>query len=81
MASLKAKVFMNGRSQAVRLPKAYRFSADTVSIRKEGEAVILEPIKAARWPKHFFDRVRIEDRTFERPPQGQAPSIEALDRK
>jgi len=38
-----AKVFMTNRSQAVRLPKEYQFSTDEVSIRKEGEDVILSP--------------------------------------
>ena len=39
-----AKVFMTGRSQAVRLPKAYRFDTDEVLIeRKPGGAVLLRP--------------------------------------
>jgi antitoxin VapB len=32
-----AKLFMNGRSQAVRLPKAYRFEGTEVSVRRDGE--------------------------------------------
>ena len=40
-----AKVFMTGRSQAVRMPKEFRFSTDEVRIRAEGSRVILEPIK------------------------------------
>jgi antitoxin VapB len=40
-----AKVFMSGRSQAVRLPKAYRFDDTEVVIRKVGEAVVLLPRK------------------------------------
>ena len=36
-----AKIFMNGRSQAVRLPKEFRFDVDEVYIRKEGESVII----------------------------------------
>jgi antitoxin VapB len=43
-----AKLFWTGRSQAVRLPKAYRFDGDAVRIRRRGEAVVLEPI-AADW--------------------------------
>ena len=39
-----AKVFWSGRSQAVRLPKAFRFEADEVRIRRHGDAVILEPV-------------------------------------
>ena len=38
-----ARVFMTNRSQAVRLPKEYRFSTDEVFIRKEGQDVILSP--------------------------------------
>lgn len=39
-----AKVFWSGRSQAVRLPKEFRFDAAEVRIRRHGSAVILEPI-------------------------------------
>lgn len=38
-----AKVFTHGGSQAVRIPKAFRFDEAEVTIRKEGDAVILEP--------------------------------------
>jgi antitoxin VapB len=38
-----AKLFKNGRSQAVRLPKGYRFAGDKVFIRKIGEVVLLIP--------------------------------------
>ena len=40
-----AKLFRNGNSQAVRLPQEFRFKGDEVLIRKEGDAVILEPIR------------------------------------
>ena len=40
----RAKVFWSGRSQAVRLPKEFRFSGDEVRIRRQGNRVILEPI-------------------------------------
>jgi antitoxin VapB len=39
-----AKVFWSGRSQAVRLPKEFRFASDEVRIRRRGSAVILEPV-------------------------------------
>ena len=39
-----AKIFWTGRSQAVRLPKDFRFEGDEVRIRRHGAAVILEPI-------------------------------------
>lgn len=38
-----AKLFQNGRSQAVRLPKEFKFNGDEVYIQKHGEAVILIP--------------------------------------
>jgi antitoxin VapB len=43
-----AKIFWSGRSQAVRLPKPFRFEAEEVRIRRHGQAVILEPI-ATDW--------------------------------
>ncbi|MHB1300990.1 MAG: antitoxin [Burkholderiales bacterium] len=39
-----ARVFWSGRSQAVRLPKDYRFEGKEVRIRQHGAAIILEPI-------------------------------------
>jgi antitoxin VapB len=46
----RARVFWSGRSQAVRLPKGYRFEGEEVRIRKFGAPVILEPIpKDWRW--------------------------------
>lgn len=39
-----AKVFWSGRSQAVRLPKEFRFEGTEVRIRRHGAAVILEPV-------------------------------------
>lgn len=38
-----AKIFENGRSQAVRLPKKFRFDTDEVIVQKLGDAVILVP--------------------------------------
>lgn len=40
----KARIFWSGRSQAVRLPREFRFSGDEVRIRRRGSAVILEPL-------------------------------------
>lgn len=39
-----AKIFQTGRSQAVRLPKAFRFNADEVAIKRFGNGVLLLPI-------------------------------------
>lgn len=40
-----AKLFTHGGSQAVRLPKEFRFEGGEVRIRKEGDKVILEPVE------------------------------------
>jgi len=42
-----AKIFINGASQAVRLPKEFRFDADEVCIKRIGSAVVLFPKEAA----------------------------------
>ena len=39
-----AKLFRNGSSQAVRLPREFRFEGDKVRIRRSGNSVILEPV-------------------------------------
>ena len=45
MSTVKtAKLFRNGRSQAVRLPREFRFEGNEVRIRQLGSAVLLEPI-------------------------------------
>ncbi len=41
----RAKVFMNGRSQAIRLPKEFRVEGDEVAITRLGDAIVLQPIK------------------------------------
>lgn len=40
---MTVKLFENGRSQAVRLPKEYRFSGDEVAVNKVGDIVVLMP--------------------------------------
>ena len=44
-----AKLFWTGRSQAVRLPKEYRFEGKEVRIRREGDRIILEPAVDDGW--------------------------------
>jgi antitoxin VapB len=43
-----AKIFMHGRSQAVRLPKEFRMPGKEVRVRRIGRAVLLEPIERDR---------------------------------
>ena len=53
---MEAKLFKVGGSQAVRLPKDFRFAGDRVRIRKEGVAVILEPAVPSRADRLAFLR-------------------------
>ena len=47
-----ARIFMNNRSQAVRLPKEFQFTTQEVFIRREGEEVILSP-RPADWSEYL----------------------------
>lgn len=55
-----AKVFTNGRSQAVRLPKAFRFETDEVYIRRVGGDVILSAKKIG-WNDFFQEKSAFGD--------------------
>ncbi len=47
-----AKIFLNNRSQAVRLPKEFQFKTSEVFIRKQGEDVVLSP-RPADWSSYL----------------------------
>jgi antitoxin VapB len=51
MTARTAKIFMHGRSQAVRLPKEFRLPGKEVRVRRVGKGVLLEPIETdvAAW--------------------------------
>jgi virulence-associated protein VagC len=73
--SKRAKVFWTGRSQAVRLPKEFRFEDEEVAIRREGDRVILEPVRGRRrWPRGYWDRMRELAETFEFPEVERLPA-------
>ena len=62
---VKAKLFTHGGSQAVRLPKAFRFDASEVRVRRLGTSVILEPLTGAEardWAEYWkrIDELRIQ---------------------
>ena len=61
-----AKLFQNGRSQAVRLPREFRFEGDRVRIRRMGRGVLLEPVDVdvQAWFAEM-DRLRAESFTVE----------------
>lgn len=76
-----AKLFWSGRSQAVRLPKAFRFRGKEVRIRRHGSAVILEPV-ADDWA--WLDAIagQLDDdfvqAVDEQPKQQERPALDEL---
>jgi len=68
-----AKVFWSGRSQAVRLPKAYRLDTRLVRVWKEGKRVVLEPVDEAGWPEGFFELFGAADETLDLGDRTQLP--------
>ena len=67
-----AKLFHNGRSQAVRLPRQFRFEGDEVRIRQVGDGVLLEPLIAD--PRKWFAELdRFMSEPFMRKEKRQQP--------
>lgn len=50
-----AKVFQNGRSQAVRIPKKFRFSTSTVTVTRQGDSLVLTPCPDVTWESFFAE--------------------------
>jgi len=80
----KAKIFWSGRSQAVRLPKEFRFDGTEVKIRREGDAVILEPINDNTDDWSWLDKITgpFDDDFIaaveEEVPQQERPELDAF---
>jgi antitoxin VapB len=75
-----AKVFWSGRSQAVRLPRAFRVDGREVRIRRRGRAIVLEPVPeswewldalAGEVDEDFESAVREQPEATERPELGK----------
>lgn len=77
MSTKIAKIFMNGRSQAVRLPKEFRFDTDEVYITKQGKNIILSAKKAS-WDE-FFDSISAFDDDFLRDRDNEKPQERNFD--
>jgi antitoxin VapB len=74
-----AKLFKSGRSQAVRLPKEFRFEGSEVRIRRHGKAVILEPVADDwSWLEALGGPVDadFEQAALDRPGQQDRPELE-----
>jgi virulence-associated protein VagC len=73
-----ATVINEGECQTVRLPKGFQIAASTVGIRRDGNAIVLEPLKSKDWPEGFFKSIHIADSSFSRPDQGRIPQVKAV---
>lgn len=78
-----AKVFQSGNSQAVRLPKDFRFTVDEVEVSREGDALILRPRadRSGRWAslRAAIDRGLSDDFMAEgrgQPDQQERPDLD-----
>ena len=71
---MTAKVFENGRSQAVRLPKEYRFNTDEVAVNRIGDVVLLMP-KNSKWDS-FMQAIDIFSDDFMQSGRGDSPQQE-----
>lgn len=76
MKAKKAKVFWTGRSQAVRLPKEFRFDTDTVLVHRNGRAVVMEP--AHEWPEGYVESFAGAPDDLARPAQGKVETRTSL---
>jgi hypothetical protein len=74
-----AEIVRANGSQLIKLPEEFHLQGDTVAIRRQGEAIVLEPVKATTWPPGFFQDICIDDPAFSRPPQGPAPPAPRLE--
>ena len=70
-----AKVFMSGRSQAVRIPKEFRFEGEEVSIRRSGASLVLTPMPRRTWDAFFQNHV-CPDFELDRAAAQETPSKE-----
>jgi len=55
MAPMIARIFRNGRNQAVRIPVELSLDAETVTIERQGDALILRPLASGGWDRFFAD--------------------------
>jgi virulence-associated protein VagC len=74
-----AEIVRENGAQLVKLPREFHLEGNTVSIRRQGEALILEPAKPSTWPEGFFERIGIDDPSFTRQPQGETPPAPTLE--
>lgn len=61
---------------AMRIPKELNAREGEISITRQGNRWIVEPVKRRTWPTEFFKKIKITDPDFKRPEQGEHRSVE-----
>lgn len=59
-----AKVFKNGRSQAIRIPKELRIATKEVYIEKDGDTLIIRPRHEDKWDSFFNEIDKVDTSDF-----------------
>ncbi len=75
---MKTTVFKSGGSQAVRIPKEFRFDSKNVEIERRGASLILTPVPEKNgWPEGYIEKIiaNAADTDFIRHPQGEHREI------
>lgn len=78
MPQMIARIFRNGRNQAVRIPVELSLDTDTVTIERQGDALILRPLPSGGWDRFFGDASLVLPPDFEPgddPPPQDRPAL------
>ena len=62
--TILGKVFQNGRSQAIRIPKEFRVDCDEVYIEKVDNTLIIKPKESNKWDNFFSNLEKIDTSDF-----------------
>lgn len=65
MTPIRAKIFRNGRNQAIRIPVDLSFDTEAVTIEKRGSALIVRPSYESGWSRFLDDKSLVLPDDFE----------------
>lgn len=77
MEPVKARVFRNGANQAIRIPVDMSFETDEVTLEKDGEVLVVRPLRKPGWETFFADPAMVLPEDFDTgedlPPEDDEP--------
>lgn len=77
-AAVTVRVFTNGGSQAVTIPRQFRLATKRATVSRRGGTLVIKPVKEADSWDGFWDDLKPLDDSFRRWPAGAAEIREAL---